>query len=271
MRHLLYLLAIVLMSSCHPREFSTIRDFDSVGKRKLEFDNTYQFFVREIYKESTNENNSLTNKKEKTDSSRKSLIEIEYILYSEVSDNILYITTVPDRYQKYYSMHGMPETQINARDINTLHFGKLNGRDKAEFKTYKKNTTFTWQYDLPRDSFLIKRIIETRNGVYQDERSVENSIYQGATFRKVNNFEFVYKDNKGDTTVLKMKDRVLYVSNKRKKYFVYFNFDNAIPRKSPKKNGQNNNEGEQGNKAEFTTIIFKRSNRIPYDPRSVVK
>ncbi len=261
---------IGLMVSCHPREFSTIRNFDPAGKKKITLDNNYQFFVREIYKESTDQNYSLTNKEVNTDSSRKELIEIEYILYSAQHRKILYITTVPDRFQTYYSTHAMPETQMNARDFNTFHFGKIRAKDKADFKAYKKNITYTWQYDIRPDSFLIRRIIESKDSIYQNERSVENSIYQGAKFRSINRFEFVYKDNTGDTTILKMSDPVLYISNKRKKYSVYLNFDNPVPQRNLKKIFQNNKE-ENSNSTEFTTIIFKGSNRIPYSPKSIVE
>lgn len=272
MKKSLYLLMIALMASCHPREFSTIQNFDAAGKKKLTLDNTYQFFVREIYKESTNHNYSLTDKKAKTDSSKKELIEIEYILYSEQHHKLLYITTVPDRFQKYYSDHALPQTQMNARDFNTFHFGnvRLNKRE-VDFKTYKKNTTYTWQYDVDLDSLVIRRIIETKNGIYQNERSVENSIYDGAKFRRMNRFEFIYKNNKAnDSTILKMADPTLYVSRKRKKYSVYFNFDTAIPLKDGEKNNRSEKEGSR-NSTRFTTIIFKGPNRIPYSPESVME
>lgn len=279
MKTILYLLMIALIASCQPREFSIIRNFDPTGKKKITLDNTYQFFVREIYKESTHHiskdstahNYSLSDRKMNTDSSKKELLEIEYLLYSIHHRKLVYITTVPDRYQKYYAAHARPETQMNARDFITFHFGKIRAPDKADFKTYRKHISYTWQYDIRADSFMLRRIIETKNGIYQNERSVENSIYEGAKFRRVNHFEFIFKNDKcDDSTIVKMSDPTFYVTNKGKKYSVYLHFDDVIPKRKCKKRCQNKKR-ENSDSTMFTTIIFKGKSQIPYNPDGVVE
>lgn len=273
MKNILYIFALTLMISCHPRKFSRVSEFDPKGKDIITLDGDYEFFVREVYKDVSQGFAQLIDKQGSDTTLNETLIEIEYILFSPLEKKILYITTVPDRNETYYATHRLPvESQINARDFNTFHFGRiLNGNDKAEFKSFENGSTYIWQYQCDGKSFRIQRVLEFKNNVYQDERSVENSIHLGAIFRKIDHFEIVYKetDTRQDTTLRTMSDHSIYLENIRKKYCVYLKFDDPIPKRTILNVKQKS--PEQDDPQRFTTIMFDGKKRVPYDPSLILK
>lgn len=273
MKNILYFLALLLMVCCHPRKFSRVPEFDPKGKDIITFDADYKLFVREVYKDVSQGFAQLIDKKGSDTTLNENLIEIEYLLYSEHDGKILYITTVPDRNENYYAEHRLPlESQINARDFNTFHFGKAKGK-KAEFKSFENGSTYIWEFQCIDSSFVIQRVLEFKNNVYQDERSVENSIHLGALFREINHFEIVYKetDTRQDTTLRTMSDHSIYLENIRNKFCVYLKFDDPIPKRTILNVQQKLQERQQADPERFTTIMFDGKNRVPYDPSLILK
>ena len=70
----------------------------------LQLDSTYQFYLRHVYRDKNRQmENVLKANVENKDTANKTLIEVEYLLFSWVHRNVIYISTIPDKFQHYYS------------------------------------------------------------------------------------------------------------------------------------------------------------------------
>ena len=98
-------------------------------------DSTYHFYLREVYRDKNQQNeNILKANVENKDTANKTRIEVEYLLLSRVHKNAIYISTIPDKYQHYYSANHFADTLINAYDFSTFHFGKIGCRQADGIK-----------------------------------------------------------------------------------------------------------------------------------------
>jgi hypothetical protein len=164
MKYLLYTILIALLMSCQSRKYLIVRDFDTSDKKNIALDNSYEFYLREIYRDSTGQTFML--KKEPAKNSK--LIEMEYLLYSKDQAKLIYISTVPDKYQKYYSNWRLKDTTlINAYDFNTFHVGKIS-KEGIVFHDIKENrTSIIWEIEKASDSLRIERIIEKKTTYFK--------------------------------------------------------------------------------------------------------
>jgi hypothetical protein len=261
---------LVYLTSCQPRQYSILRDFKPLGKSEIPLDKSFQFYVREIYRDSSEQKFSLSSE------IGKQLVEIEYLLYSDVHERLIYITTVPDKYQDYYAQNRLPnEILINAFDFNTFHLGKL-FKDKNEivFRDIKDSSTlYKWQFKKSEDFFSIERILETKNDIYQNERSVINSIHYGAIFRRISSFEIVFKDfKKPDVAMLELSQPLIYLSHHRRKYDIYLSFNDLVPtRNFFNLSSREKKITENRSKNQYSTILFSGKKRMPFDPSFVLE
>lgn len=267
MKHPLYTILIVTLVSCHSRKYLIVRDFESSDKKNITLDNSYDFYVREIYRDSTGQ--TFTLKTELTKNSK--LIEMEYLLYSKDQAKLVYITTVPDKYQKYYSNWRLNDpTLLNAYDFNTFHVGKITN-EEIVFQDIKNNrTSIIWEIEKAPESLTIERIIEKKGSEFQSQQDVEKSLSNGAVFRRIPQFQIVLRNYlTPDADMLKVTKPVIYVGKRNKKYCaLYFQFDDSIPVKVKflNRSGSEKKESEYKSEQQFTTILFKGFKRVQYNP-----
>jgi hypothetical protein len=157
----------------------------------IEIDSSYYFYKREVYKDKDeNSQNILRSNVSKTDTATKIRIEVEYLLISLLHKNAIYITTVPDKFQYYYSEHMLPDSVINAYDFSAFYFGKLN--NDGEFITFVAENgikKMRWQLRpslanaFPKQLFLRELEIEKKD-VLSDVILVERALQVQVVFTK---------------------------------------------------------------------------------------
>jgi hypothetical protein len=163
-------------------------------------DSSYKFYLREVYKDknSLNENILKTNV-DKSNTANKIRIEVEYLLISWKHKNIIYISTIPDKYQQYYSSNIISDTLINAYDFSTFHFGKIDLEGEGIYfisKDEKKLITWDIRPFIP-DSFpnkiYIREIAVQRNYIMENVILINKALEEPLTFTKQKNFTIIFQ------------------------------------------------------------------------------
>ncbi len=209
----------------------------------LKLDSTYQFYLREVYKSQNQQlENVLKTNVEKSDTANKTRIEVEYLLLSRVYKNAIYISTIPDRYQHYYSNNMVADTLINAYDFNTFHFGKIaDDGESIYFSTAKGERAISWDIrpfindQFPRKMF-IREIAIKRNEIMDNVILINSALEEPLVFTKQKNFTIIFEsaNNKADTCegiagLCKLSDQNMYFLPIKKGYDLLFRFDRNIP------------------------------------------
>src|SRR5438128_1724686 len=119
------LIVIFFFCTCSRGKYyvsDVFRSGDIGAMQVMPLDSTYHFYLREVYKDKNLKNeNVLRSNLGRNDTANKTRIEIEYLLLSWIHKNAIYISTVPDKYQYYYSSNRFADTLINAYDFSTFH------------------------------------------------------------------------------------------------------------------------------------------------------
>lgn len=208
----------------------------------LKLDSTYQFYLREVYKYQNQQlENVLKTNVEKSDTANKTRIETEYLLLSRVHKNAIYISTIPDRYQRYYSKNRVADTLINAYDFNTFHFGKIaDDGESIYFSTAKGEKAITWDIrpfifdEFPRKMF-IREIAIKRKEIMDNIILINSALEEPLTFTRERNFSIIFEsaNKKSDTcdrisSLCKLFDQKLYFLPIKQGYDLLFRFDKNI-------------------------------------------
>src|SRR2546423_1376132 len=150
---------LILCCSCSRGKYyitNTFRKGPGHNFNFLVLDSSYKFYLREVYKDKNTLNeNILKTNVDKSNTANKIRIEVEYLLISWKHKNIIYISTIPDKYQQYYSSNIISDTLINAYDFSTFHFGKIDLEGEGIYfisKDEKKLITWDIRPFIP-DSF----------------------------------------------------------------------------------------------------------------------
>jgi len=206
----------------------------------IEIDSSYYFYKREVYKDKDeNSQNILRSNVSKTDTANKIRIEVEYLLISLLHKNAIYITTVPDKFQYYYSKHMLPDSIINAYDFNAFYFGKLN--NDGEFITFVSENNkkkMSWQLRplanaFPKQLFLRELEIEKKD-VLSDVILVERALQVPVVFTRqaVCRIVFARPDatEQSDASLIKNRlvDGRIYFYESKHGFDILFRFSNNI-------------------------------------------
>jgi hypothetical protein len=245
------LLVTVLMTGC-AKYFS----YGSPGQaaltdQSLVIDNSYKLFVRETYKSgATNEKVMRTNFSGNS-RDKKDLIEVEYLIISDIQKKVLYFSTIPDKRQKYYAKHYLGPNMINCYDLRVLYTGILDKNRASEIgyvsKDGKSTDTWVMEYNNDKTIIYLNSIVERQNGEFTDYLLVKEALSDPVSFVKSAQLELVYLNpfTENPDTAHLLGNRIYFKKNKNK-YELYFRFDKAL-----KKN--------------YTDIYFK-DKRILYNP-----
>lgn len=232
----------------------------------LELDSTYRFYLREVYKDKNlNNENVLKTNVDKKDTANKVRIEVEYLLLSWKHRNAIYISTIPDKYQHYYSANRFADTLINAYDFSTFHFGRIaNDGESISFLSKDQSKLVTWDIrpfiaNTDPLKITIREIAVQRKELLENVILINKALEEPIWFRKQKSFTVIFeKPGKlsGDslhTGYCTLLDKRIYInsSNHSVELFLRFNrnitdskdsvigFDDRRTRYSPVKPEQN--------------------------------
>jgi hypothetical protein len=231
---------VLLSCACNRGKYyvsNTFREGDVGEIQFLTLDSSYCFYTRTVYKDK-NENNEnvLRSNVNKTDTANKIRIEVEYLLLSWKHKNAIYITTVPDKFQSYYSTHILPDTIINAYDFSTFHFGKINNDGEIiSFISIDSSRKIGWQIrpvlsnDYPKQISLRELSIEKKQ-VVTDVILVDRALQEPIIFTKQPNYAIVFDkpgNNKPEYEALmncRLSENKIYFYTYKQGINIYFRF-----------------------------------------------
>ena len=203
--------------------------------------------------------NILRSNVSKIDTARKIRIEVEYLLISFMHKNVIYITTVPDKFQSYYSKYILPDTIINSYDFNTFQFGKLDADGEiVTFVEEDKTKEITWQLrpvltnDFPKQISLRELAIEKKD-IPDDVILVDKALQEQVVFTKQNVCNIIFNKpgtKAADSTSLmkcRLADDRIYFYRGSHGYNVLFRFNNSI-------NGKDSAISFNGKRTIFTPV-----------------
>ena len=216
----------------------------------LTLDSTYKYYIRQLYLEE----NAGGQKSQNTiydNTSTGKLLEIEYLFLSRVHNNAIYISTVPDKYQRYYQDTATykGESFVNIEDFRKIFFGKLRTSSEIDFISKDGVDGDVWKISTAengsRDIITLETIEKSVNGEFVNLIPVDKALEQPIVFKQVPDWSLIYKKKK-DSFIANSLDKSFHIRKTKNKYEVFFDFSNPDPRKK-------------------TTIYFS-DKRIKYSP-----
>jgi len=208
----------------------------------VKLDASYQLYIREVYKDVSEPGNF---KVKETIASvipgEDKLIEIEYLLVSFEKQNAFYISTIPDKYQNYYSkkIKFFTPQQLNTYDFSTFSFGKINSDHSAiVFANDAAKHTNTWRFILSGDRL---HVFQTEERVNKDPVNiylVDEAVSKAAIFVRLPDFQIAFRNmdkekrdekRRGRPPFLRFSiDSTLYYKASDIKTSLYFRFNRNI-------------------------------------------
>ena len=203
MKTILCILIAGLCAACSRGKYSissAFRKGDCGNMETMLLDSSYHFYLREVYRDKNQLNENVLNSNvAKGDTANKKRIEVEYLLISRSYNNAIYITTIPDKYQHYYSTYRYADTLINAYDFNTFHFGKISDNGESlVFTSDEKGKIINWdirpfiQKDFP-SKLSIREIEIRRRDKFENTILINRALEQPVTFIQQNSFTIIFE------------------------------------------------------------------------------
>src|SRR5258705_373035 len=205
------ILFMVLCCACGRGKYyvsNIFRKADLNTMEALDLDSTYSFYLREVYKDKNERNeNILKTNVEKKDTANKTRIEVEYLLLSWIHKNAVYISTIPDKYQNYYSSNFFADTLINAYDFSTFYFGKItDDGESIFFVSNNGKKVITWDirpFIMERfpKKVSIREIAVQRNDLVENVILINKALEEPLSFIRQNSFTIIFElpGRKSDT------------------------------------------------------------------------
>ena len=244
MKRYVIILMVISCCGCSRGKYyvtNTFRNGTPDNVYYIDIDSSYRFYKREVYKDKDEDSlNILRSNVSKTDTAKKIRIEVEYLLISLQHKNVIYITTVPDKFQYYYSKYILPDTIINSYDFNTFQFGKLDtAGEMVTFLKTNKEREITWQLrpvlanSFPKQIFLRELTVEKKD-MPDDVILVDKALQEQVVFTKQTTYNIVF-DRPGpkikDAASLmqcRLSNERIYFYKGKHGYNVSFRFNNSI-------------------------------------------
>jgi hypothetical protein len=237
-------LLLVICCACNRGKYFSTSVFskgNTADMQVQELDSTYHFYLREVYKDKNDQNeNVLKANVEKADTTNKIRIEVEYLLISWKHKNVVYISTIPDKYQRYYALNRFADTLLNAYDFSTFHFGKIDDDGESiSFVSGDKRKLITWDIrpfinGVYPPKVFVREIAIQRKELVENVILINKALEEPLGFIHQNSFTIVFekpgskKDTCTDYLLHKLYDNRIYFNKVRHGYDVYFRFDKKI-------------------------------------------
>ena len=242
------LFCVVLFFSC-ARKYGVSPVFKNgvpANMQQIKLDTSYHLYIREVFLDTSDLGDKSVKNSNNTFSASDKLIEIEYFLFSKENKKAVYISTIPDKYQNYYSKKGryLPKEYLNAYDFSTFRFGKkTKNKDEIVFDNTITNHSDTWKYEMEEGSILhVLEVVERINGNVGNVYLVDEALSRTASFIRTDSFKIVFRNMDIERRIEKKKrgrkpddrfskDSIIYYRSDGNKYSIYFRFNTSLPPK----------------------------------------
>ncbi|GAB2811442.1 hypothetical protein GCM10027043_08600 [Ferruginibacter profundus] len=211
--------------------------------QQLVLDSSYHLYIREVFLDTSDAGDKMVLINNNNSTAGNKLIEIEYLLLSQLQNKAVYIATIPDKYQTYYAKKAKYLTReyLNAYDFSTFRFGKRATGDSAIiFENTITRHSDTWNYKIEKDSILhVYEVVERINGDAGNVYFADEALSRNASFVRTDSFRIAFrnmdKEKKVETKRGRpplqrfSKDNIIYYRNDGNKYTIYFRFNKTLP------------------------------------------
>lgn len=214
---------------------SRLSNFENLNELKL--DSTYHFYLREVCRNKSSIRSSMVEKNTDTSAIR---VEVEYLLISLQHKNVIYISTIPDKFQRYYSSFRFADTLINAYDFSTFYFGKIDSSGQSiSFVSNDKRKIMSWDIRPFIDGaypqkLSLREIAVQHNDVMDNVILVDKALEEPVSFQKQNSFTIIFakpekKGADGNFAYLNtLAERKIYFRQHDGGFTIYFLFSKNI-------------------------------------------
>lgn len=200
------------------------------GPQSIQIDDTYKYYIRQVYKV---EQGGLKTQRSFADVP-EGLIEVEYLFISQAHKNVIYIATVPDKYQKYYgdSNRYLGEQFINVYDFKKICFGKIRTPNAITFLSKDSANSHVWGITYTSDAKDNKVVINTvevkEKGEFTDLIPVSAALEGDVSFKQVEGYQILFYRNDAQKVKAYSIDNAIHIRNKKHCYEAIFSFDRVI-------------------------------------------
>ncbi|MCY7423007.1 MAG: hypothetical protein LH478_14840 [Chitinophagaceae bacterium] len=243
--YLIILFFVVCCNGCARGKYfvaDIFRKGDTENLQELTLDTTYHYYLREVYRDKNQRmENVLKSNVSKNDTANKTRIEIEYLLISRMHKIVIYISTIPDIYEHYYSSNLPGDSLINAYDFNTFHFGCFDEQGESIFfRSPDGKKMLTWDIrpfvnEVYPEKLTIREIAIQKNGDLQNVVLVNRALAEPITFIHQKNGMIIFKVRPRtdapvaiDSSLSRLMFQKLYFKQVNNGYNLYFRFDKNI-------------------------------------------
>jgi hypothetical protein len=214
----------------------------------IELDDTYKLYVRKVRQQQDSEGKKLRTEPSFLQAENDSIIEVEYLLLSQADSNVIYFSTLPDKYQKFYAKHYLGDGYVNCWDFKTILFGRVDTTNRLAFTSVSGQHVDNWLIRQYNNDIFIESILESEHNIFEIQIPARYALEQPIKFNYIGNYQIVLHnpEKANDQDIIPLADRKIYYEPDGKKYRIYFQF------KSETSEGFNN--------------IYFPTKRIPYRP-----
>jgi hypothetical protein len=245
MRSFLIVLNLALFcSACSRGEYFITNAFRNGIPADVEIftlDSTYHFYIRQVYKDKNALNENVLKTNLDGDTANKIRIETEYLLLSLQHRNAIYISTIPDKYQRYYAGMHNADTLINAYDFSTFHFGTIDENGESiSFVSKKRKKILTWDIrpflnGTKPEKLLVREISVERNDIVENVILLDKALEEPVSFTLQKNFSIIFhkplkrrEEERTSEHPVPRADRQLYFRPNDHSFNIYFRFNKNI-------------------------------------------
>lgn len=236
------LLFSLLWCSCSRKEYFITHAFRNGLPENIEtirLDSTYQFYIRQVYLERDGLNGKTS--QQSLDTTSKIRIEVQYLFLSIYHKTALYISTLPDKYLRYYASARFVDTLVNAYNFSTFYFGQLNeDGESISFVSKNKKKTMIWDIrpfikgHYP-DTLFIREIAVQHNDILENVILINKALEEPISFTQKPNYCIIFEKpvkkfdvNEDRGQLCTLLDQRIYLRHLDHGFNLYFRFDKNI-------------------------------------------
>jgi hypothetical protein len=234
MKYIIMMLTVFGLSECTHSfyYFKGPDDPPPASYHTLLLDTSYALYVRKVNRVGARGERDLETKQLSFRSESQPLIEVEYLLVSDSLRNVIYISTLADKYQKYYQKNYLGDGYVNMWDFETMLFGKMEDSHTFVFESKDKdhNSTIEWQWRRHGQEADIMDLQEFAKGEFQLFIPANQALKDSILFRRVGAFNIVYHEPGLPLTqdIIPWKDRSIHIEQNEGKFTVFFILDSVL-------------------------------------------
>lgn len=219
------------LASCAKNYYTSSTIRPTLTSRFITLDESYRLYIRQLYKVTVGNKTEKKGNLSPNFSDTSSLIEVEYLLISDLHNNAIYFSTIPDKYMTYYATELLGENVINIYDLKNVLFGKIDLTGNIHFEARKSNQKNIWNicYKQQRENtfLLLTTISEEIDNAFENMIPLAPALQDEINFKQAPNFTIAFR-KRGEKDLAYLADNRLHLNYKENIIELKFILDRQI-------------------------------------------